>query len=217
MPTLALLPLFAAGWLTASGGHGAPSSVLDAAQVAATQVVQATDDRVAVTLYDENHRREGVRTVMIGRDGTVDDATREQLERMLRCKRTNRHRTMDRGMLAMLADVAAQYPGKTIEYVSAFRAVDPPKSNHRHGRAFDFRVRGVSLVEVRDYVWTHHQNLGLGWYPKSNFLHMDHRPGQKDYAWTQLGGTEHGNPYWSVKARRGDAPAPRERTRLPGS
>jgi uncharacterized protein YcbK (DUF882 family) len=116
----------------------------------------------------------------------------------------------------MLADVAARYPGKTIEYVSAYRAVDPRESRHRQGRAFDFRIPGVPLTELRDYVWTHHTEIGVGWYPQSNFIHMDHRPGDKDYAWTQIGATEHGNPYWATKARRTE-PEPERPRRGAGS
>lgn len=206
MPALALLPLVAAGWL--SGAAPVPGSVLDAAQDAAARVAElAVDDRVEVTLYDENHRT--TRTVLIGRDGAIDDATRTELEVMFRCKRTQRHHAIDRGLLAMIADVGARYPGHTIEYISAFRARDARTSRHRQGRAFDFRVIGVPSTEVRDYVWTHHREVGVGWYPEGNFVHMDHRPGDKDYAWTQIGGTEHKNPFWSVKARRGGDDAPR--------
>lgn len=214
MPALALLPFLAAGWLTATGAP-VSASVLEAAQVATTAVVAATAaDRVAVTLYDENHP--GTRTVMIGRDGSVDADTKRELERMFRCKRTERHHKIDRGLLTMLADVAAQYPGRTIEYISAFRALDAATSRHHQGRAFDFRVVGVSSAEVRDYVWTHHAEIGVGWYPESNFVHMDHRPGDPDYAWTQIGGTEHKRPVWSIKARRGEAAVVPERVR-PGS
>ena len=106
--------------------------------------------------------------------------------------------------------------GPKYEYVSAYRAVDPRESRHRQGRAFDFRIPGVPLTELRDYVWTHHTEIGVGWYPQSNFIHMDHRPGDKDYAWTQIGATEHGNPYWATKARRAE-PAPERPRRGAGS
>ena len=47
-------------------------------------------------------------------------------------------------------------------------------------------------------------------------VHMDHRPGDKDYAWTQIGATEHGNPYWATKARRTE-PEPERPRRGAGS
>jgi uncharacterized protein YcbK (DUF882 family) len=214
MPVFALLPLVAATWLSTGTGGAAiadmPATVLAAADRAVAEAVRQTeDDRVQVTLFDVNHP--GTSTVTIGRDGSIDADTRVQLERMFRCKRTQRQHGIDRGLLVMLADVSAHYPGQTIEYVSAFRAVDPPASRHKQGRAFDFRIPGVSLVELRDYVWTHNHEVGVGWYPQSNFIHMDHRPGDKDYAWTQIAAVEHKNPVWSAIARR--AGATPERTR----
>lgn len=207
MPALALLPLFAAGWISASAAP-VPSTVLDAAHAAATAAAELEiDDRVAVSLFDENHTRAGVVTVKIGRDGAVDDDTRKLLEKMFRCKRTDRRHKIDAGLLAMIADVAARYPGKTLEYVSAYRALDSATSRHHQGRAFDFRIEGISSVEIRDYVWTKHREVGVGWYPENNFVHIDHRPGDRDYAWTQTGGREHGNPFWAAKARR-EAGAP---------
>lgn len=212
MPTLALLPLVTASWLAGSAAP-VPDTVLEAAQRASVEVSAAVpDDRVPVVLFDENHPREPVRTVYIGRDGSVDAETAQLLEHLFRCKRTERHKPIDRGLLAMLADVAARYPGHTIEYVSAYRAKDSKTSRHRQARAFDFRIRGVKMTEVRDYVWTQHADtgIGVGWYPENNFVHMDHRPGDKDYAWTQIKGRELKGPFWAVKARRGDAPAVRQ-------
>lgn len=193
-----LLPLAAVGWLSAMPAD--PAAVVDAtvqaSHVAAGAIAEQTVD---VELFDVNHQER--RTVRIGRDGAVDAATRTTLERMFRCKRTDRRHQVDDGLLVMLADVAAQYPGKPIEYISAFRAVDGHTSRHWQGRALDFRIPGVTTTELRDYVWTHHSRLGLGWYPEGDFIHMDHRPGDADYAWTHTGGRDRGNPGWTAGLR----------------
>lgn len=212
MAALALLPLVAAGWLGAHAPTATPTSVLDAAQAAVDEARRLADaDKVEVTIFNVNYPSTHV--VRIGKDGSVDAATKDELEALFRCKRTKREHAIDRGLLVMLADVGARYPGKTIEYVSAFRAKDPRTSRHRQGRAFDFRIPGVPLTEVRDYVWTHHTEVGVGWYPNSGFIHMDHRPGDKDYAWTEINGNEYGNPSWAAKARRADtAPTPPKRS-----
>jgi uncharacterized protein YcbK (DUF882 family) len=181
--------------------------VVDAAQVVVDAAIElAAADQVTVTIFDVNHP--ATHELVIGRDGAVDDATMKRIRALFQCKRTHRQHSVDRGLLVMLADVGANWPGHTIEYVSAFRALDERTSRHRQGRAFDFRVRGVATTVVRDYVWTHHRNVGVGWYPKTNFVHMDHRPGDKDYAWTDIDGREHGNPYWSTAARAGAQPKP---------
>lgn len=165
---------------------------------------------VDVVLFDANHKE--TYTVRIGRDGSIDATTRETLEHAFRCRRSERERGIDRGLLAMIADVQARWPGHTIEYISAYRnwKGERKTSPHRAGRAFDFRVQGVKLTDVRDYVWTRFEQVGVGWYPDEGFVHMDHRHGEADIAWTEIRGNNRYHPSWSTRARRGDAP--RERT-----
>lgn len=210
---MSLLPLATVGWLSAAPAAVTtrPASVVDAAELATLEMTRrATDDAfVAVKVFDVNHRQ--TKVFQIGRDGTVDESTRKDIEEMFRCKRTKHRHTIDQGSLAMFADVASRYPGKTFELVSAYRRTDRRTSRHRQARAIDFRIQGVKMPEVRDYIWSTHTELGLGWYPESNFIHMDHRPGDPDYAWTQLRGRERGSPSWSKRVRRN------EQLRMPGS
>lgn len=157
---------------------------------------------VEVTLYDVNHRETYV--VEISRDGSIDDATRETLEHAFRCRRSEREHDIDRGLLVMIADVAARWPGKRIEYISAYRGHRDERrtSPHRAGIALDFRIPGVRLTEVRDYVWTRFREVGVGWYPKREFIHMDHRAGKPDTSWTEKRGKNHYNPSWAERARK---------------
>src|SRR3954464_9399630 len=130
-----LLPLAAVGWISAGSAPAAapPTTVVaGVSQAIAQSERQTASETVEVVLYDENHPETHV--VHIGRDGVVDDATRQELERLFRCKRTERHRPVDKGLLAMLADVADHYPGHTIDFVSAFRATDRHSSRHYQGR-----------------------------------------------------------------------------------
>ena len=201
-----LLPLAAVGWLSttpAAPEQQHPATITEAAQLAVAESErQAASGMVAVTLYDENHPE--TKVVYIGRDGTVDDETRKELQRLFRCKRTDRQKKVDKGMLAMLADVAARYPGRTIEFVSGYRATDRHSSRHWQGRALDFRIKGVKMTEVRDYIWATHTQLGLGWYPEDGFVHMDHREDDADIAWTATNHTNHYHPSWSKRVRRGE-------------
>ncbi|HVV82723.1 MAG TPA: DUF882 domain-containing protein [Kofleriaceae bacterium] len=193
-----LLPLAAVGWISSMPAD--PAVVTDAAQTLTDQTPAAPSEQtVDVPLFDINHQER--RTVTIGLDGTIDGGTQATLERMFRCKRTQKRHAIDQGLLAMIADVSSHYPGKTLEYVSAFRALDRHTSRHWQGRAFDFRIPGVPTTDVRDYVWTHHTHLGLGWYPEEDFIHMDHRPDDPDYAWTHHGRYDHGNPSWAAELR----------------
>ena len=48
-------------------------------------------------------------------------------------------------------------------------------------------------------------DVGVGWYPNEDFVHIDHRPGQRDIAWTEIHGKNQYNPSWSRRVRRDDA------------
>ena len=62
--------------------------------------------------------------------------------------------------------------------MSGFRAYTPTqytaRSNHNEGRALDFRIRGVTNEELRDFCLTL-RNAGCGYYPNSTFVHVDAR------------------------------------------
>jgi len=171
--------------------------------------------RVEVKLFDVN--QQAAASVWIGLDGSIDDATAKEITELFMCRRSGRQRSIDRGTLAMLADVAAHYPGKTIEYVSVYRgnAEESRTSPHRAGRAIDFRVHGVNPTEIRDYLWRTYREVGIGWYPQESFIHMDHRPGEKDISWTFIKGDNIYNPGWAAVARSKDGKTPPVR-REPG-
>jgi uncharacterized protein YcbK (DUF882 family) len=176
-------------------------------------VSTASAPPVEVTLYDANHKETYV--VSIGRDGSVDDETREVLEHAFRCRRSEREHSIDQGLLAMIADVSDHFGGKPIEYISAYRGHRKERKTSRHytGKAFDFRVQGVKTTEVRDYAWTRFHETGVGWYPHEDFVHIDHRPGHGDTAWTDKGGDRGKykyHPSWSKRVRAKAAKRQRE-------
>ena len=172
---------------------------------------------VQVKLYDENLRVHAV--VSINPDGSHDDATEKEIKHLFRCRMTNHERHIAQRTLAMLADVQQKYPDKEIEFVSVYRLGngESPSSPHRDGRAIDFRIRGVNLLEIRDYLWKKYSDIGVGWYPSEQFLHMDTRPGIHDTAWTFVGGVNHYHPYWAEKARMKTPPPPISHVRQPGA
>jgi uncharacterized protein YcbK (DUF882 family) len=187
----------------AAAGLAASASPLPVpAEAVATVVAQRAIAPVEVKLYDENLRVAS--TVGIRRDGTMDEATAADVKRLFRCRQTHRERPIARRTLAMLADLAERYQPRPIEFVSAYRVQrgESPTSPHRDARALDFRIRGVKLTDVRDYLWRSYTEVGIGWYPSEEFIHMDSRPALHDTAWTFLGGDNHYHPYWAERARR---------------
>jgi uncharacterized protein YcbK (DUF882 family) len=166
----------------------------------ATDVPSVLDEPVTVNLFDVNHEESA--TVVIHRDGTVDDSNDKQISRLFRCKRTGKQRSMDKGLLRLIADLQLRYPGRTINFVSGYRGhrEESKTSPHRAGRALDLRINGVRPTEIRDYLWKSHHEVGVGWYPHEGFVHIDAR--DKDLAWTETKGQNHYHPSWADRARR---------------
>lgn len=142
-------------------------------------------------------------------DGKLAADTAKEVARFMRCRVSGRTRRIAPQTLALLADVAARYPGHEIEVVSAVRA-EPERtqagikhSRHWDGHAIDLKVRGVKLSEVRDVMWKNHHHIGVGWYPSSGFIHLDYRPDVHDTAWTQPHRNADNNyhPRWARVAR----------------
>ena len=186
--------------MTMAGWSAAASPVPLPADAFAVMFSADAAGPVEVSFYDENDHQAG--TVAIWRDGATDDDTKVELKKLFRCRKTYREKMMAQKTLAMLADVYEHY-NKVIEYVSAYRTgwSESATSPHRDGRALDFRIRGVALKEIRDYLWTTYSDVGVGWYPSEQFIHIDTRPGLHDTAWTFLNGTNHYHPFWAELAR----------------
>lgn len=197
-----------AGWMAAASPVPVPASVV------ALALEARVGSPVEVKLYDENLRVDA--TVLLNRDGTADEATAKEVRHLFRCRATNREGHIHQRTLAMLADVADRYEGETIEFVSVYRVQrgESRTSPHRAARAIDFRIRGRQLREIRDYLWRNFSEVGIGWYPSEQFIHMDARPTLHDTAWTFLRGTNHYHPSWETIARRPEVPA---RAAKPGS
>jgi LysM repeat protein len=79
-------------------------------------------------------------------------------------------------LLKMLQRVSDKYPGKRIEIISGQRTRRQAghESYHNKGQALDYRVQGVSNKELALFV-RKFDNVGVGYYPNSVFIHMDTR------------------------------------------
>ncbi len=190
-----LATMMMAGWSASATPTPMPTETV------ATMFAARTAGPVAVSFYDENEHQAA--TIAIWRDGSLDDATKETVKHLFRCRTTHREHMIAAKTLAMLADVSEHWDGKVLEYVSAYRVGhnESSTSPHRAARAVDFRIRGIQLREIRDYLWTTYTSVGVGWYPVEQFVHIDTRPGQQDMSWTFLNGVNHYHPFWAELAR----------------
>lgn len=90
-------------------------------------------------------------------------------------------------LVRLMQKIAIHYPGKRLEVVSAQRRKRQSgnESYHNKGQALDFRVEGVSNLNLTKYLRTL-DKVGVGYYPNSVFVHLDVR--DKNAYWIDYSG-----------------------------
>jgi uncharacterized protein YcbK (DUF882 family) len=106
----------------------------------------------------------------------------------LRDARSDRIRTIHPRTLAMLYMVG-QYYDETLTVVSGYRvrgvnATDG--SRHGSGEAVDFLISGIGTLSLARFLDTHFEDVGVGYYPTSSFVHLDRR--DRSYYWIDRSG-----------------------------
>ena len=109
----------------------------------------------------------------------VGKNARKTLTRFLRDWRTDRTKKMPERLLWYLYLVGHHYDAQ-VDIVSAYRHNERKSSRHKQGRAIDFRIEGVDSKAIWEYC-KRFDRVGLGYYPNSNFVHLDVR--DKSYYW----------------------------------
>ncbi len=81
-------------------------------------------------------------------------------------------------LVEMIARISDHFGGRTIHIVSGYRTAGGDtreSSRHTRGSALDIRIAGVPNTAVRDYVRSSFTRVGVGFYPRSRFVHVDTR------------------------------------------
>jgi uncharacterized protein YcbK (DUF882 family) len=121
--------------------------------------------------------QETLRVRLFDKNGKVDPKGRARLAQFLRDRETDSQRKPHPRLMRVLAYLAEHFNGRTIVVVSAYRepgTAGPNSSRHATGEAIDIRVEGVPNEQLRDYCLTLHR-VGVGYYPRSSFVHVDVR------------------------------------------
>jgi uncharacterized protein YcbK (DUF882 family) len=108
--------------------------------------------------------------------GEPDEESYRAVRRFMRCQRTGAETPMDPRLIELLYKIA-QRAGRKIQVVSGFRAPMYSAvsfSYHPRGMAADIRIPGMTALMVRDLV-TSMGVKGVGYYPTSQFVHVDVR------------------------------------------
>jgi uncharacterized protein YcbK (DUF882 family) len=131
-----------------------------------------------------NPNEDPVKVNIYNADGSYNLDAMEQLNHILRCRRTDVETAMDPQLLTMLSHIYDHFGGKPLEIVSGFRNQRKQSSNHFKGRATDIRIAGVSPKKVQAFAETLDRGgMGIGIYPRSQFVHIDVRS-PPSYRWT---------------------------------
>jgi len=98
---------------------------------------------------------------------------------------------IDPALIRLIAAVSDKFGGRELRIVSGYRTKSfVAASQHKKGRALDFSIPGIPNEALRDYLRTL-DDIGVGYYPNSSFVHLDVR----GY-----------NSYWIDYAGPGEAP-----------
>jgi len=121
--------------------------------------------------------KESLRVRLFDKTGKPDPKARQRLARFLRDREKEEAKRTHTRLMRVLSYLADHFNGRTIVVVSAYRSEDGGNngsSRHATGEAIDIRVEGVPNETVRDYCLTL-SKVGVGYYPRSSFVHLDVR------------------------------------------
>ena len=121
--------------------------------------------------------KETLRVRLFDKAGKLDPKARQRLARFLRDRENDQGKRPHLRLMRVLSYVADHFNGRTIIVVSAYRSGsngNNGSSRHAGGEAIDIRVEGVPNEVLRDYCLTL-SKVGVGYYPRSSFVHVDVR------------------------------------------
>lgn len=173
--------------LTAIGVEASPGSLpepMSPKKQGAHEDVQAVTRHFGPTFV--NLHTHEVLPARLGPD-PFDDAA---VSRFLRCRVTHDMRSMARPPLDVALALAERFDASRVMVVSGYRSVRfnellrkkghevAARSRHTLGQALDFRLQGVSAVEMAAAAEEIHSG-GVGTYPISGFIHVDVGPDRR--------------------------------------
>jgi LysM repeat protein len=146
---------------------------------------------------------------LFARSGRVSSKARREIESLLA---VGDGAELDVELLKLLVRVSDTFGGRPIRVVSGTRTAGAAEgSRHKEGKAFDFTIEDVPLEALRDYCKSL-DGVGVGFYPKSGFIHLDVR--ERWTYWVDVSGRGEPAHYTSTVVKASDAPdAPEVRVR----
>jgi len=116
-------------------------------------------------------------------DGSLNVQALAEIGHVFKCRRSGLEHDIDTRLITILSHVYDHFGGKRIELLSGYRFQRRTTSNHFHGAAADIRIPGIDPRKIRRYVESLDAGgMGVGWYPKVGFVHVDVRD-PPSYRW----------------------------------
>jgi uncharacterized protein YcbK (DUF882 family) len=166
----------------------------------------------AITFYFEN-RHEEASFALVGADGAAQPDVLKEFSHFVRCWRTGREKMIHPRTAEVITAMAQHFGVNRVDVVSGYRArpYGAPHSKHFIGRAMDIRVPGIKAKDVAAWVWQNFRGVGVGYYPKQQFVHVDTR--EQDIRWVDT--SSHGeSAHAKYFVRAGSAQLPADAPRL---
>lgn len=140
--------------------------------------------RPGVVTFHRLYPSETTRVTLLDSRGRVRRNAIAVLTKLMRPKNSTKRKSPHPRLLRLLGQVSDHFGGRQLHIVSGFRiAGGNTKDTSRHvaGHAMDFRIPGVPLDVLRAYC-AGFSRVGVGYYPRSHFVHLDVRT--RDARWT---------------------------------
>jgi uncharacterized protein YcbK (DUF882 family) len=151
--------------------------ISNATDIAHMFVVEPVAEQPAgITFYFEN-RHEQQRFALVDDTGEAQPDVIKQFSHFVRCWRTGREKLIHPRTVEVITAIAQHFSVDRIDVVSGYRArpYGAPHSKHFLGRAMDIQVPGVPAKQVAKWVWDNFRHVGVGYYPRQQFVHVDTR------------------------------------------
>lgn len=120
--------------------------------------------------------------------GRVRGQAPAQLATFLRPRNSTKIKPPQKRLIALLAQISDHFGGRKISVVSGYRLAGgntSHESRHVAGAAIDLHVEGVANRQLCDYL-RHFDDVGVGFYPNSTFVHFDVR--DRNAYWIDVSG-----------------------------
>lgn len=150
---------------------------------ALSKAAAAAPNERALRLYN-THTGESLRSIFWAEGQFIPDALQD-INKLLRDHRNNKIAQMDPQLLVLLDRVSAQFGDQHVLHViSGYRSPETNAMLHEHsggvakhsmhmeGKAIDIRIPGQDLARLHKVAMAAHGG-GVGYYPESQFVHMD--------------------------------------------